>query len=144
VNRGEYKILDVVTGNMQTGKAYFEKRCASCHSPTGDLAHLAGKYEPSILQSRFLYPRSRTSPRAQSTVVVTLPTGEKFEGVLNEIDDFSVSLTDSTGQFRSWTLDDSKRLKVTVTDPLKAHENLLKEYSDADMHNILAYLVTIK
>jgi mono/diheme cytochrome c family protein len=144
VNRGEYKILDVVTGNPQAGKAYFEKRCASCHSPTGDLAHLAGRYEPATLQSRFLYPRTRLTPKGQSTVTVTLPSGEKFSGVLDQIDDFSVSLFDSTGQYRSWPVSESNGIKAVVTDPLKGHEDLLKQYSDADMHNILSYLVTLK
>jgi mono/diheme cytochrome c family protein len=144
VNRGDYKILDVVTGNPQAGKAYFEKRCASCHSPTGDLAHVAGKYEPATLQSRFLYPRTRLTPKGQSTVTVTLPSGEKFTGVLDQIDDFSVSLFDSTGQYRSWPLSESNGITAVVSDPLKGHEDLLKQYSDADMHNILSYLVTLK
>lgn len=144
VNRGDYKILDVVTGNTKDGKAYFDKRCASCHSPTGDLAHLAGKYDPVALQSRFLYPKTRLTPKGQITAGVTLPSGEIFRGVLDQIDDFSVSLTDSTGQYRSWVLNESNGIKVDVIDPLKGHEDLLKQYSDTDMHNILAYLVTLK
>lgn len=143
VNRGDYKILNLVTGNAAAGKAYFDKRCASCHSPTGDLAHVAGKYEPVALQARFLYPRSRQGGKP-STVVVTLPSGESFQGNLNEIDDFNVSLTEENGQFKSWDLTATKGIKVVVTDPLKGHEDLLKEYSDADMHNILAYLETLK
>ncbi|MEO8130031.1 MAG: c-type cytochrome [Bryobacteraceae bacterium] len=144
VNRGDYKILDVVTGNPKEGKVYFDKRCAGCHSPKGDLAHLADRYDPVALQSRFLYPKTRLTPKGQTTVVVTLPSGEKFSGQLGDIDDFSVSLTESTGQYKSWTLTESNGIKVQVNDPLKGHEELLKEYSDADMHNILSYLVTFK
>ena len=36
------------------------------------------------------------------------------------------------------------RLKVEIRDPLAAHAELLKKYTDADMHNLLAYLVTLK
>jgi len=144
VLRSEYKILDVVTGNPKDGKAYFDKRCASCHSPKGDLAHLAERYDPVALQSRFLYPKTRLTPKGQTTVVVTLPSGEKFSGQLDQIDDFSVSLFDSSGQYKSWALTESNGIKVEVNDPLKGHEDLLKEYSDTDMHNILSYLVTFK
>ena len=144
VKRGDYKILDVVTGNAKSGKAYFDKQCASCHSPSGDLAHVAGRYGAVALQDRFLYPKTRLTPKGQTTVAVTLPSGETFRGVLDEIDDFSVGLTDSTGQYKSWALNESSGIKVEVNDPLKGHEDLLKQYSDTDMHNILAYLVTLK
>ncbi len=144
VKRADYKILDVVTGNVKSGKAYFDKQCASCHSPTGDLAHLAGKYGPVALQDRFLYPKTRLTPKGQTTVAVTLPSGETFRGVLDQIDDFSVGLTDSNGQYKSWAINESNGIKVEVNDPLKGHEDLLKQYSDTDMHNILSYLVTLK
>lgn len=144
VNRGEYKILDVVTGNAKEGKLYFDKRCASCHSPAGDLEHLAGKYDAVALQGRFLYPKTRLTPNGQTTVAVTLPSGETSRGVLDQIDDFSVSLIDANGQYKSWVLNESNGIKVDVNDPLSGHEALLKQYSDADMHNVLAYLVTLK
>jgi cytochrome c oxidase cbb3-type subunit III len=151
-NRMEYKILDVVTGNQGAGQVYFSSHCASCHSPTGDLAHIAAKHDPVSLQSRFLYPVTRTfpgmsgpkpRPRAQTTVTVTLPSGQSYSGALEYLDDFSVALKDSAGEFRSWTTDRSG-VQVIVHDPLNAHAELLKQYSDADMHNVLAYLETLK
>ena len=84
-NRGAYTILNVVTGDAKAGQAYFAGHCASCHSPAGDLAHIAGKYEPVMLQQRFLYPRGRIRPGAQRTegeaptpvkVTVTPPSGK--------------------------------------------------------------------
>jgi len=153
VNRMNYKILNVVTGNAQDGQSTFQQRCASCHSPDGDLAHIAARYEPVALQSRFLYPVTHTypgmpsgpvNPKAQVTVTVTLPDGKAYSGVLKTIDDFSVSLVDAGGEYHSWPIAEDSQIKVQIHDPLKGHEDLLKQYSDADMHNILAYLETLK
>jgi len=143
VLRGEYQIQNVVTGDAKAGQAYFDANCAGCHSPGGDLAHIAGKYDPPTLQGRFLYPRTR-SAKGQLTAIVTLPSGQSFSGVVASIDDFNIALTDSSGQYRSWLLEEGNGIKVVVHDPLEGHEKLLRRYSDADMHNILAYLVTLR
>jgi cytochrome c oxidase cbb3-type subunit 3 len=144
VNRGEYKILNVVTGYPKAGMAYFKAHCSACHSPTGDLAHIAAKYEPPALQARFLYPKARLSARAQITAKVTLRSGQSFSGILSSIDDFSVALVDASGQYRSWLLDEESGIKVALNDPLAGHEQLLKSYTDADMHNVVAYLETLR
>jgi hypothetical protein len=144
VLRSEYKILNLVTGDAGKGRAYFQTNCRACHSPAGDLAHVASKYDPPALQGRFLYPRARTTPRAQLSAIVTLPSGQAFSGLVDAIDDFSVSLTDSGGQYRTFPIEEGSGIKVVVRDPLEGHEKLLKRYTDADMHNILAYLVTLK
>ena len=153
VNRMNYKILNVVTGNAESGRSTFQQRCSACHSAEGDLAHIATKYEPVALQSRFLYPIIRTypgmpsapvGPRSRVTVKVTLPSGNSYSGVLKAIDDFSVSLIDSDGEYHSWPLSEDSHIQVQIQDPLKGHEELLKQYKDADMHNILAYLETLK
>lgn len=153
-NRGGYQIQNVVTGDPHAGEAYFSAHCASCHSPTGDLAHIATKYDAVTLQSRFLYPRTErrsrmtasqpADTRGTPTVTVTLPSGETYSGILDHQDDFSVSLTDSSGQHRTVLLDDEKGAKVEVHDPLQGHAELLRQYTNADMHNIVAYLETLK
>ena len=76
-------------------------------------------------------------------VTVTLPAGEKISGTLDRIDDFSVSLRDDAGTYRSFTRDGATP-KVEIRDPLQAHRDLLAKYTDADIHNVTAYLVTIK
>ena len=150
-NRGLYKVQNVVTGDEKAGEAYFNGpgRCNTCHSITGDLAHIARKYEPSDLQAAFLYPASvssfgmggaREAPPTQITV--TLPSGQSFTGTVKRLDDFVVSLYDSSGEYHSWTR--SGGMTVVIQDPLAAHRELLDQYSDQDMHNILAYLVTLK
>jgi mono/diheme cytochrome c family protein len=148
INRGGYEIQNVVTGDAAKGQAYFNGAggCKGCHSPTGDLKGVASKYDPVALQSRFLYPAPRrfgpqSAPPAPVKVTVKTPQGA-VEGTLEYLDDFTVGLRDASGFYRSWTR--TKDLKVEVHDPLEAHVNLLRKYSDADMHNILAYLVTFK
>lgn len=151
-NRMEYSIQNIVTGSPQTGQAYFQAHCSTCHSAAGDLAHIATKYEPVALEGRFLYPGNShefgmgppPDPRAEKHVTVTLPSGATYSGVLAHLDDFSVALRESSGVYRSWVFDDVKGIKVEVQDPLAEHLKLLHQYSDADMHNILAYLETLK
>ncbi len=76
-------------------------------------------------------------------MTVTLPSGETFSGTLDRIDDFTVSLHDSSGTFHSFTRNGTTP-KVEMQDPLKAHSDLLHNYTDADIHNVTAYLVTLK
>lgn len=146
IDRNAYTILNVVTGDAQKGREYFngEGHCSTCHSPTGDLAGVGKKYDAVTLQSRFLYPRGRPgdSQPARPEVTVQLPSGKSFSGGLEYLDDFDVALRDSAGEYHSFSRD--AHLKVEVRDPLTAHAELLKKYSDADMHNLLAYLVTLK
>jgi len=147
--RGTYKILDIVTGNALTGEAYFNGagKCNTCHSPTGDLKGIGSKYDPTTLQGKFLMPvGGRTNQRRTSSpivVTVTLPTGRSFKGTLERIDDFSVSFTDANGEYHSFSRNGAIP-KVDLNDPLKTHYDMLSKYTDADMHNLTAYLVTLK
>jgi len=139
-NRGTYKRLNVVTGNAAAGERYFNANCKSCHSPTGDLAHIGARYEPDQLQNRFVWPAGGRGG-ARQKVTVTLPNGQTVTGTIRRIDDFDVSLYDSSGAYRSFSRD---AVKVELEDRLTAHRALLDKYTDADMHNLTAYLVTLK
>ena len=75
------------------------------------------------------------------SVTVTLASGEKASGTLAHLDEFSVALRDGTGWYRSWPRD---QVKVEVKDPLEKHRELLGKYTDADVHNVFAYLETLK
>ncbi|HEX4231669.1 MAG TPA: c-type cytochrome [Bryobacteraceae bacterium] len=151
-NRMEYTIQNIVTGDPKAGEAYFQAHCTDCHSPAGDLAHIAQKYEPVALQGRFLYPQNSNpfelgpppDPRTLKHVTVTLPSGQTYSGVLVRVDDFSVALREDSGVYRSWVYNDAAGIRVDVHDPLAQHLKLLHQYTDADMHNILAYLETLK
>jgi mono/diheme cytochrome c family protein len=142
-NRNARGPINVLTGNAEAGRAYFNGagKCASCHSPTGDLAGVATRIpQPVNLQQRFLFP-SLTRPR-QVEVTVTPASGTAVSGGLVRMDNFNVSLRDSTGEYR--TFQRGPNVKVDVRDPLAAHRALLDEITDADIHNVVTYLVTLK
>jgi len=146
-NRGLYVVENIVSGDARAGEAYFngEGRCNTCHSPTGDLAHIASRLQPVELQSAFLWPGSPAGERGRgargSQVTVTLPEGQSITGTLKRMDDFDVSMYDSAGGYHSWPRDE---VKVELKNNLAAHRALLDRYTDADIHNLLAYLVTLK
>jgi mono/diheme cytochrome c family protein len=146
IDRYAYAIQNIVTGDRDKGREYFNGagRCHGCHSPTGDLAGIAKKYDAVTLQSRFLYPKPGPPDwrQVRSQVTVTLAAGQSYSGTLEYLDDFDVALRDASGDYHSFSRD--ARVKVQVHDPLAAHAELLKKYTDADMHNLLAYLETLK
>jgi mono/diheme cytochrome c family protein len=131
-------IEDLQTGNVAAGKQYFEGAggCVKCHSASGDLAGIAKRYEGLQLEMRMLYPRD-----TKSTLTVTLPSGEKVTGTLAYRDEFTIALRDANGQYRSWAVN---RVHYTVDEPVKAHEEQFPRYTDEDVHNLMAYLQTLK
>jgi mono/diheme cytochrome c family protein len=131
-------VSDLQTGNLQAGKDYFNGAggCSKCHSPTGDLAGIATRYQGLRLEEQMLYPRD-----ARSTLHVTLPSGEKLVGPLAYQDEFIVGLTDSTGTYRSWPV---TAVKFNVDSPVEAHVEQFPKYSDADVHNLMKYLQTLR
>jgi cytochrome c oxidase cbb3-type subunit 3 len=145
------KPASIVVGDAKAGEAYFGSKCASCHSASGDLRGLAGKIgDPRLLQQTWLLPGSGAGrggpPPVQvkpTTATVTLPSGEKVEGTLDRIDDFVVALTMADGTHRSFSTNGDTP-KVEIHDPLQPHKDLLRTYSDTDIHNLTAYLVTLK
>jgi mono/diheme cytochrome c family protein len=146
-HRTTYAFQDVLTGDAKKGEAYFNATCSRCHSAAGDLKGIGARYDAFALQARWLQPRggrgAKVSPKGEATVTVTLPSGREFSGTLDRVDDFNVSLYDSQGVYRSFTRDGAIP-KVAIDDPLKAHTDLLAKYTDPDIHNVTAYLVTLK
>lgn len=136
---------DLQTGNADEGKHYFNGAggCSKCHSPTGDLAGVANRLRGLALLQRMLYPKPRKSGPADSpaTVTVTLATGQTVTGKLAYQDEFVIGLTDSSGWYRSWF---KSGLKFKVVNPLEAHSEQLGKYTDETMHNVLAYLQTLR
>jgi cytochrome c oxidase cbb3-type subunit III len=136
-----YPVEKLLTGNVEAGKAYFHGAggCKNCHSPTGDLASIATKHSPIDLQARMLYPGIRHT--YSSVAVLTLPSGEQVKGPLEHADDFVIALRDASGWYRSFSRD---RVKVELQDSLAAHRELLDKLTQADVHNLFAYLQTLK
>ncbi|MBV9157844.1 MAG: c-type cytochrome [Acidobacteriaceae bacterium] len=137
---GDYPLAKLLTGNADAGKAFFagEGGCAKCHSVTGDLKGIAKKYSPIELQQRIVYPGSKNIKKA---AVITQHDGTRFEGAVVHEDEFTIGIICQDGWYRSWRLSD---VEVSVRDPLEAHRELMNQYTDADVHNLFAYLETLK
>jgi mono/diheme cytochrome c family protein len=131
-------VADLQTGNAEAGRQFFEGAggCARCHSPHGDLAGIATRYEGLKLEQRMLYPED-----AKSTATVTLPSGQRISGTLAYRDEFTIALRDSSGVYHSWT---TSRVHYTVDSPVEAHVKLFPRYTDDDVHNLMAYLQTLR
>jgi cytochrome c oxidase cbb3-type subunit 3 len=129
----------LLVGDPKAGLAYFNGagKCSTCHSATGDLAHIGSKQQPLALTTSFLTP-----PAKPSEVTVVLPSGQSFKGKLEYLDEFTVSLVDTAGAYHTWPRDRTK--SVEIADPLAAHKAMLTVYTDKDIHDLLAYLVTLK
>lgn len=141
----------IVTGDPKAGEAYFQATCSSCHSVSGDLKGIASKFtDPKQLQQNWLMPGARRGfggPAAinvpPTTVTVTLPSGQRFDGRLDRIDDFIVTLTDADGSEHTFTREGDTP-QVVIHDPLQPHKELLRKYTDKEIHDVTAYLVTLK
>jgi len=142
-NRGTYgstysALRNQTSGDPAKGEAFFKASCTSCHSVTGDLARIGAKFpQATALQSRYLWP----AVPGPETATVTTPSGQKITGTIRRLSDFDVSLTDSNGEYHSWPRD---RVTLQIQDKLAGHRALLPKYTDADIHNLTAYLVTLK
>jgi cytochrome c oxidase cbb3-type subunit 3 len=131
-------VSDLQTGNVEAGKAYFNGAggCSKCHSPTGDLAGVASRFEGLQLEERMLYPRD-----VKSKVTVTLPSGKTISGTLAYLDEFTVALRDADGAYHSWK---TSEVKYAVDAPVEAHVELFPKYTDDDIHNLMAYIQTLR
>jgi cytochrome c oxidase cbb3-type subunit 3 len=142
--RRSVELADLRSGDAAAGKRYFDTACTKCHSTTGDLAGVATRYEGLTLLQRMLYPAAAGrggSPRPRQTVTVTLASGQQVNGRLAYRDEFTIALTDASGWYRSWP---AAQVKFTVEDLLQAHVDQLGKYTDHDMHDVLAYLQTLR
>jgi cytochrome c oxidase cbb3-type subunit III len=152
--RTNYQLQYVMTGSARAGETYFNGAggCHKCHSPTGDLKGIGSRNDGPRLQALIAFGTigggrgrgeaanaSRTTRRA----TVTLASGETFSGVLLRLTDFDVTIRGDDGRPLSW-LRNGNGPKVTIVDPLQGHIDLLPKYTDAAIHDLAAYLATLK
>ena len=142
--------LQVLVGDPVAGQAYFQSNCSACHSPSGDLQGIGTRLsDPMQLQNTWVAggaargPAGGASDRRTVTAIVTPPQGAPVEGRLERLDDFIVVLTTTEGT-RSFSRTSPDVPRVTVNDPLTRHRQLLPIYTDRDIHNVTAYLATLK
>ncbi len=141
----------VLVGNVAAGQAYFAAKCSSCHSTTGDLQGIGGRFpDPRTLQSTWVSGgsgggrgRGGRGGGEAMTATVTLPSGQKVEGQLNRIDEFIVVLELPDGTERSFVRNGDVP-KVEIHDPRQAHRELIGTLTDKDMHDVTAYLWSLK
>ena len=150
-------VLNIVVGDAAAGKTYFAAKCGSCHTEAGDMQGVASRYsDPVQLQNAWVSGgggggrgggRGRGAGagpnRREVTATVTMASGQKVDGRLDRIDDFIVTLTPADGVARSFTRNGDVP-KVEIHDPLEGHRKLLPVYTDKDIHDVTAYLVTLK
>ena len=141
-NRGTYNstyaaLRGQTLGDAKKGAEFFQASCATCHSAAGDLAHIGAKFsQAAAMQSRFLWPSTPGPAKVKITA-----GAETVTGTVRHLTDFDVSITDDSGNYRHWRRD---QVKVEIEDKLGGHRALLPKYTDADIHNLTAYLVTLK
>jgi mono/diheme cytochrome c family protein len=153
---GRNAINAVVVGDAAAGERYFNGagKCATCHSPAGDLNGIGSRLTAAQIQGRIVYPRdngnyppSFNSPpnpsEAPRTVVVTMANGEKLSGTLMWLTDFIVTLKDAGGILRTFARHGDTP-SVVVTDPLQYHLDHMRVLTDKNMHDLTAYLGTLK
>lgn len=146
------KPSQILVGDAAAGKTYFDAHCASCHSVTGDLAGIGSKYpNPVTLQNTWVSGEAGGGrgffgggPAGKpATVTVTLANGKTLEGNVVEVNDFVVTLTEPNGTRVSLARNANVK-SVVVHQPNEAHMNMVLTLTDEDMHNVTAYLATIK
>jgi mono/diheme cytochrome c family protein len=148
-----FKPGNILVGDAKAGEAYFngDGKCTACHSTTGDLAGIGGRFtEPVNLQQRVLFPfgfaaARRSGGGANAPVVrvtVTPLSGAAVTGTLVQMDDFNVTLRGEDGQPRTFRR--APGVKVVKDDPFAAHVALLDQITDTQMHDVVAYLWTLK
>ncbi len=148
---------NALVGDAKAGEVYFKSNCASCHSPTGDLAGVGTRIdEAKALQNNWVVGgggggrgrggnsgNAATTDRRKVTATVVMPNGEKVPGQLLRLDNFFVTLLLDDGRQRTIRRDGDVP-KVEVKDPLEYHKKLPAILTDKDMHDVTAYLATLK
>ena len=143
--------INILVGDPKKGEEFVKARCASCHT-TATLTAFAGKVaEPRMLQQMWIMPGNSGArgggpapiPAPPISATVTLPSGEVIKGRLSRVDDFTVSVTLADGTHRTFRTAGTS-IKVDIHDPLTPHKELLRVYTDADIHNVTAYLASLR
>lgn len=141
-NRGAYHLLNILVGNADQGRAYVSSHCASCHT-TASFAHIASRFRsPEQLQRGWIWPSRSHDPALAIAATVTLPGGSTMTGRVTQVSDFRITLVDGSGA--SHAIDRTPGVRVTMHDPLAAHQALLMTLTNSAMHDVTAYLETLR
>jgi cytochrome c oxidase cbb3-type subunit 3 len=144
--------LNLLVGNAREGETYFKAECVSCHSATGDLAGIATRLKDieqlqnSWVAGRHLGTAAPNAAPRPTRASVKIASGETISGVLLRMDDFVLSLQTDAGDYRSFTRRaTTPRIEsIKVDDPTAQHRVLWTKLGDKTMHDVTAYLATLK
>jgi cytochrome c oxidase cbb3-type subunit 3 len=141
-NRGAYHVLNILVGNAAQGQAYVATHCTSCHS-TDTFAHIGSKFHsPEQLQRGWIWPMRSGDTSLAPTAVVKMSDGTTISGRVTQVSDFRITLVDQSGQTHA--IDREPDVEVKMNDPLSAHQELILFLRNDDMHNVTAYLETLR
>jgi cytochrome c oxidase cbb3-type subunit 3 len=144
-NRGTYHVLNILVGSAAKGQAYVAAHCMSCHTAE-TFAHIGGRFHsPEQLQRGWIWPTRPIGSRDNSlspTATVKTPDGATITGRVTQVSDFRITLVDSAGHTR--TIDRKTGVEVQMKDPLAAHQEIILTLANDDMHNVTAYLDSLK
>jgi cytochrome c oxidase cbb3-type subunit 3 len=141
-NRGTYHVLNILVGDPARGKAYVAANCMSCHT-SQSFDHIASKFRaPDQLQRSWVWPARPVDNSLAITATVKTADGATISGRVTQVSDFRIALVDSNGQ--SHTIDRGPGVAVEMKDPLAPHQAIVMSLKDDDMHNVTAYLETLK
>ena len=165
---------NILTGDAKAGQAFFngEGGCTKCHTSTSlSLAGIASRItSPQTLQARVVYPAPAgfgaarggrggrgaavaAPPAANPTgptpphplavkVTITPPTGAPISGTLIEQDAFFIVVSDDKGVQR--TVRKVPGVKIVTTNPMQWHVDFVDRITDKQMHDLTAYLWSLK
>ena len=141
-NRGAYHVLNILVGDKIKGQAYVAAHCMTCHTPDA-FAHIASRYRsPEQLQRGWIWPTRATNDKLAATAIVKTPGGETIAGRVTQISDFRITVVDAEGRKR--VIEREPGVEVEMHDPLAAHEPMIMTLGNEDMHNVTAWLESLK
>jgi len=144
-NRGTYHVLNILVGNPAKGQAYVTAHCMSCHT-TETFAHIGATFRsPDQLQRSWIWPMRPGDSSLATTATVKMTDGTTIAGRVTQVSDFRITLVDPAGQ--AHVIDRQPGVEVQevqMTDPLAAHQEMIMTLTNDDMHNVTAYLATLK
>ncbi len=141
-NRGTYHVLNILVGNAAKGQAYMAAHCMSCHS-AATFAHIGSKFRSAEqLQRGWIWPMRPGDSAPATTATVKMTDGTQIAGRVTQVSDFRITLVDRAGQ--THVIDREPGMEVEMKDPLAAHQEMIMTLTNDDMHNVTAYLATLK
>jgi len=141
-NRGTYHVLNILVGNAAKGQAYVTTHCMSCHT-TETFAHIGSSFHsPEQLQRGWIWPMRREDSSPAITATVKTPDGVTVAGRVMQVSDFRITLVDHKG--KTHVIDRVPGVNVQIKDPRAAHEAMIMSLRNDDMHDVTAYLATLK